>query len=77
MCKIEIEHKEESQFPCFGINKYSYGLIVVQFSAEKVGVIIFDSRAGDRNEVGEKSDNWSPLDKWDIVTKEFTLKFSL
>jgi hypothetical protein len=77
MCKIEIEHKEENQFPCFGINKSSDGILVVQFSAEKVGVIVFDSRPNSPFKIGEIHKDWNQLKNWDIVTKEFTLKFSL
>jgi hypothetical protein len=77
MCKIEIEHKEESQFPCFGIMKFSDGLLVVQFSAEKVGVVVFDSMPNSIFKVKEKHENWNELKDWDIVTKEFTLKFSV
>jgi hypothetical protein len=77
MCKIEIEHKEESQFPCFGIMKYSDGLLVVQFSAENVGVALFDSRPNEPFKIGEIHADWNELKDWDIVTKEFTLKFSL
>lgn len=78
MAKIEIDHKEKNQFPCFGINKYSIGILVVEFEAERTGKVILDTRPNPPYIVGSvHSENWTTLENWDIVTKEFSLKFTV
>lgn len=77
MAKVEIEHKDESKFPCFGIMQYSSGMLVVEFSQERVGVVVLDTRISPDFNSGHCSDKWSKLSYWDIVTKEFTLKFTV
>jgi hypothetical protein len=77
MCKIEIEHKEETQFPCFGIDKFSDGIVVVELTSESKGTVVIDSRLNPVYATGEYSEDWAFLIDWGIVTKEFTLKFSL
>lgn len=77
MAKVEIEKTDENKFPCFGIMQYSSGMLVVEFSSQCKGCVILDTRKEPEFVSGHCSDKWNKLSYWDIVTKEFTLKFTV
>lgn len=77
MAKVEIEKTDENKFPCFGINKFSDGIVIVEFSSQCKGCVILDTRKEPEFVSGHYAENWKILENWDIVTKEFTLKFTV
>ena len=77
MAKIDFEHKDDSKFPCFGIDIDSNGIIAVEFKEEGTGVVIVDTRPHGFEITGVFEHDFKPLDQWHKITKEFKLKFTV